>query len=771
MSTPGSPQCASSSFVGSYEESLLSGRMSSVPSRPLLFAAELGVLGAAAGSAARRCPPHVALEFPAHFYSLEGVAAAPVSSKPSQHSPYVGTIDLEAHYVGRLLGLDAAQRPPGADATELLARAAAEAKASHGEWAPHLEAPLMASVGAAAPVPGRSGSDAGAAPVFPGYRVPPQGQVQLMIQNAERTAVKLFLVPYDLRDMPPGTKTFVRQKCLALPAVTAPASPAAPGSPRSSPAANARQSTAAARDTLRFAVHLQFCSPPATARSKGAQDSAADGSTSSTRTAPRIYLHKAIRVVFTARACDVHERTSVVTETPGGSRRGAEMYAPYAGPGETWREARRQAKKAQLRKERLAEEEEAWKRLNGPMPRDIPTAASRAGTPMELDAGLPGADRGTQDSAAASPLPPTPSGAASASSSASSTDDTGKPPSTPVCFPAATTDDGLSHRVRRNGGHKVRSTPPAAIAAETRTEEQARPTSPSHERASEAQPLRADNAQEMETSRDRALLEAWSATLRRAPPSYVATSSSNGAGARPASPAGMRPTSPTTRRPLSPPMLLPATQSGTPHTSPRKARSSSNTSAGSSSSAAAPPTFATQSTAATSTPHQLLSPSRSASPAPPAQLHALLAHGLMASVEDLSLSLSAVDEDAASTNGAGGTASRPSLGRRVSSAGSAVSGNESDGRAPSPSGLRARALLAATPMRARSGSAAAVRSSRGAHQDASASDAAAGQRRLRAGSLLAVGASEEQADAAGRRLATARQRGASLGEPTIEDRQ
>ena len=34
----------------------------------------------------------------------------------------------------------------------------------------------------------------------------------MVIKNPNKTAVKLFLVPYDLEDMVSGTKTFVRQR-------------------------------------------------------------------------------------------------------------------------------------------------------------------------------------------------------------------------------------------------------------------------------------------------------------------------------------------------------------------------------------------------------------------------------------------------------------------------------------------------------------------------------------------------------------------------------
>ncbi|CDH52304.1 uncharacterized conserved protein [Lichtheimia corymbifera JMRC:FSU:9682] len=167
------------SFVGSYEESLLSGRMSTVPSKPIVFQAQIGVLGH--GDCTPKCPPHRTILFPAFFYE----------SDASLPSPYVGTVELTKR-----------------------------------------------------------------------YRVPAKGQLQIVIKNPNKTAVKLFLIPYDVLNMPPNTKTFLRQKSYA--------------------------------SGLRYAIHLQLC-----------------------RTEKkRVYLYKHFRVVFANRISDARETLKVTCEGP-----------------------------------------------------------------------------------------------------------------------------------------------------------------------------------------------------------------------------------------------------------------------------------------------------------------------------------------------------------------------------------------------------------------------------------------------------------------------
>ena len=209
-------------MVGSYEESILRGRMSTTPSKPLNFVASIGVLGT--GSACKgglKCPPHVSVPFPAVFYSY-GAGAGAVDSGPS---PYVGLVDLENSL-------------PHPTTTHRHARTSRESDSTTRTNGPR-----------------RALSPPGGC-----YRIPPTGQIQLIIANPNKTAVKLFLVPYDLSDMPVGTKTFIRQRSYST----------------------SSEPKEKDRPVLRYLVHLNLC-----CTGKG-----------------RYWLYKSVRVVFANRVME-----------------------------------------------------------------------------------------------------------------------------------------------------------------------------------------------------------------------------------------------------------------------------------------------------------------------------------------------------------------------------------------------------------------------------------------------------------------------------------
>lgn len=252
------------SFVGSFEQSLLSGRLSALPSLPLPFVLSIGVLGGEDAPMRLKCPPHISLPFGAFFYST-----AVETDSNKNGSPYVGTVDLEAHYLSMLSSPSTAQ--------------------------------------------------AGPPPRFPGYQLPIRGQLQLVLKNPNATAIKLFLVPYDLSGLNRGAhggKTFLRQKSYTV--------------------------DPDGRERLRYAVHLHFCSPPITPSS----------SSSVKRAEPKYYLHNNVRLVFASRGLDSTDKLKVVAEGPQGvmTEQSSNFslddsrFAPYNGPGVEWEMARRKIK-------------------------------------------------------------------------------------------------------------------------------------------------------------------------------------------------------------------------------------------------------------------------------------------------------------------------------------------------------------------------------------------------------------------------------------------
>lgn len=253
------------SMVGSYEESILRGRMSTTPSKPIEFLAQIGVLGLGKCKTSLRCPAHVTLPFPAVFYSYPS-AAGPGGDGPS---PYVGQIDLEN---GLANSEDETRAKRKVQSREKRREDAAE-EGRKGERRP--EAPRRRSSSPRAP-PGGS------------YRIPQKGRIQIIIKNQNKTAVKLFLVPYDLAGMEPGTKTFIRQRSYS-------SGPIIDGPPR--PAADPEVD----RPMLRYLVHLHICSP-----SRG-----------------RFYLYRNVRVVFANRVPDGECKLRNETTWP------EPTYAPY----------------------------------------------------------------------------------------------------------------------------------------------------------------------------------------------------------------------------------------------------------------------------------------------------------------------------------------------------------------------------------------------------------------------------------------------------------
>ncbi|KAK3294757.1 uncharacterized protein B0H64DRAFT_194545 [Chaetomium fimeti] len=252
------------SMVGSYEESILRGRMSTIPSRPLEFTAQIGVLGLGKCKASLRCPAHVTLPFSAVFYNYASTSSG-ASKVEDGPSPYVGQIDLEN-------GLPNPEE--GQRAKRKLQTRYQDLKGT-GEEKPRARESLAelseGEGGSSRTTTSKRPSRTPKAPPGGGYRIPEKGQLQIIIKNQNKTAVKLFLIPYDLAGMEPGTKTFIRQRSYSAgPIIEAEV-------PKDAPAD---------RPILRYLIHLHICCP-----SKG-----------------RHYLYKSIRVVFANRVPDGKEK-------------------------------------------------------------------------------------------------------------------------------------------------------------------------------------------------------------------------------------------------------------------------------------------------------------------------------------------------------------------------------------------------------------------------------------------------------------------------------
>lgn len=264
------------SMVGSYEESILRGSMSTAPSKPLDFTAQIGVLGK--GTCKPKCPAHVTIPFPAVFYNWGGVAGKSLSFIDNEPSPYVGHIDLQNSLVlaERMKSQERRVQPSGVD-TEYDSAGGYQS----GPNGPTGEITFKKSKKR------RRASSPSQFPFGGSYRIPQQGQLQIVIKNPNKTAVKLFLVPYELTGMKAGTKTFIRQRCYS----TEPLDEDFSLRPEKK-AAFAKQVDK--KPTLRYLIHLNICSP-----CKG-----------------RFYLYQHIRVVFANRVPDNKEQLQNEIQIP-----------------------------------------------------------------------------------------------------------------------------------------------------------------------------------------------------------------------------------------------------------------------------------------------------------------------------------------------------------------------------------------------------------------------------------------------------------------------
>lgn len=282
-------------MVGSYEESILRGRMSTTPSRPLDFVAQIGVLGKGDCKPSLRCPPHVTIPFPAVFYSYgTGSGRGP----DGQPSPYVGLVDLE-----NTLSKDDTESGPRPRIRRQRTFTDDTAPDSHSQNYGRDRSPserLSAIKLRKLENRKRRSQSPKVLKAPPGgsYRIPPVGQLQIVIKNPHKTAVKLFLVPYDLSDMEPGTKTFLRQRSYSAgPIIDMPLAARNNLGTDRPEASLSCSDDPRDRPVLRYLVHFNVCC----LGKKGSE---------------RHYLYKSIRVVFANRVPDGKENLRNEVQLP-----------------------------------------------------------------------------------------------------------------------------------------------------------------------------------------------------------------------------------------------------------------------------------------------------------------------------------------------------------------------------------------------------------------------------------------------------------------------
>lgn len=108
------------------------------------------------------------------------------------------------------------------------------------------------------------------------YTVPRRGTVQVTLYNPMRTVVKMFVINYDLSNLPANSQTFIRQKIFFMPLGKSDRDPSA-------------------RKWLRYLIHLRFGSSPS---------------------GDKVYLHKDIRMIVLQKS-DVDTAVGLSSVTGG----------------------------------------------------------------------------------------------------------------------------------------------------------------------------------------------------------------------------------------------------------------------------------------------------------------------------------------------------------------------------------------------------------------------------------------------------------------------
>ncbi|XP_052372747.1 atos homolog protein A isoform X3 [Oncorhynchus keta] len=118
-----------------------------------------------------------------------------------------------------------------------------------------------------------------------GYRVPPSGTIQVTLFNPNKTVVKMFVVVYDLRAMPAGHQTFLRQRTFSVPVRRDSTHSHKHGSPDNThtPGSSRKALSLGQERILRYLIHLRF----------------------QTSRSGKVYLHRDIRLLFSRKSMEV----------------------------------------------------------------------------------------------------------------------------------------------------------------------------------------------------------------------------------------------------------------------------------------------------------------------------------------------------------------------------------------------------------------------------------------------------------------------------------
>uniref|UniRef100_A0A4W5PH74 Atos homolog protein A n=1 Tax=Hucho hucho TaxID=62062 RepID=A0A4W5PH74_9TELE len=116
-----------------------------------------------------------------------------------------------------------------------------------------------------------------------GYRVPPSGTIQVTLFNPNKTVVKMFVVVYDLRAMPAGHQTFLRQRTFSVPVRRDSTHSHKNGSPDNTHTHGSSRKALGQERILRYLIHLRF----------------------QTSRSGKVYLRRDIRLLFSRKSMEV----------------------------------------------------------------------------------------------------------------------------------------------------------------------------------------------------------------------------------------------------------------------------------------------------------------------------------------------------------------------------------------------------------------------------------------------------------------------------------